>query len=91
MMMHYESSDPFINLGINPICMNTNHLSDDQIFSNLILPEVKKHFPLSKIIAAKRVRDGFRVGFLRVLDDPSTGIIQNWMIINQQAVLVSEN
>ncbi|GAC1426355.1 MAG: hypothetical protein NVS1B13_10540 [Flavisolibacter sp.] len=89
--MRYESSHSFIILQINPICMNTNHLSDDQIFSNLILPQVKKYFPLSKIIAAKRVRDGFRVGFLRILDDPSTGIIQTWMIINQQPVLISEN
>jgi hypothetical protein len=71
--------------------MNTNNLSDQQIFTDLILPRVKENFPDSKIIALKRVRDGFRVGFIRTSTDPNSGMIQTWMIINNEAVLISEN
>ena len=68
-----------------------NNLSDDQIFTEFILPAVQKQYPFSKIVALKRIRDGFRVGFLKVLNNPESGIIQNWMIINNEPVLISEN
>jgi len=71
--------------------MNTHNFSDHQIFTDLILPKVKEAFPDSRIIALKRVRDGFRVGFVRSSSDPNSGMIQTWMIINQEPVLVCEN
>jgi hypothetical protein len=70
--------------------MNSN-LTDEQIFSDIIIPAIRKDFPLSKIIALKRVRDGFRVGFLRLLNNPNSGIIQTWMLINNEPVLINEN
>ena len=71
--------------------MNRNNLSEQQIISEIILPKVREAFPLAKIIGIKKVKDCFRIGLLKVLNNPNSGIIQSWMIINHEPVLISEN
>lgn len=71
--------------------MNTHHLSDHDIFLQMILPEVKKNYPESRIIDYKKVNDEFRVGLIRQRKKPNSGMIQTWMILNNQAVLISLN
>jgi hypothetical protein len=71
--------------------MNRNNLSDQQIVAEIILPKVKETFPLAKIIGIKKVKDSFRIGLLKILNNPNSGIIQSWMIINHEPVLISEN
>jgi hypothetical protein len=68
----------------------SNH-SYQKAFNDLILPKIRAAFPQSKIVNHCKQGDEYRVGFLRKTTEPRSGIIQSWMIINHEAVLINNN
>jgi hypothetical protein len=65
--------------------------SDDELFSDLILPIIKEKYPLSKINYYKRVKDGLRVYFLRMRTHPNSEVNLTYLILKNEIVQVSEN